>query len=64
MLQLLDNFVFLLLKLVSALLFILFLISSFHFITELMANSSTIHQLIYILQRSLSLSLSSCFGYC
>jgi TRAP-type mannitol/chloroaromatic compound transport system permease small subunit len=48
MLQLLDQLVLLILKIISYLLAILFFISSFNFITKLISNPTTIKQLLYI----------------
>ena len=56
MLQLLDHLVLLTLKLVSYLLAILFLISSFNLIAELLNNPLAIKRLLYILKTFPSLA--------
>lgn len=58
MLTLLNKSILFLFKLISFLLTILVCISSLNFIAKLIANPSSIKQLIEVLQRSLSLSLS------
>ena len=57
MLHLLDHFVSLLLKLVSYLLLILFVLSSFQFLTKLIEDPTTVEQLIYVFKTFPSLSI-------
>lgn len=63
MLQLIDHCVVLLLKLVSYLLFILFILSSFQFLKRLIENPTTIKELIYIFKTFPALS-SIYFPFC